>query len=315
MGNIIDINSLEIFKVNKYRKYDIGSVSDNAYLSIIATNNCQCNCSYCINSETNRKLNLPISTAITNISKVVDKYKIKEAIILGGEPLLHPEILTLIKRLRKETGLKMLRLTTNGIFLHKHLEFIPELVDKDNGIQGINISCHNEKNFMNYDELKEVCNKIKESNNEIKIRINSNIWKDNLDNIEDLLKHIYRVLEFSDEIRVSNIIPKDSFSVNPINKKEGSELILPNDEYISLFEKLIDEFSDKVTLIQNKDTLGFVKYILIPWKKPIIINWNIDSKVGDQVCENNIESRKINTFKCLVNGHISLSWNNNNVII
>ena len=36
--------------------------------------------------------------------------------------------------------------------------------------------------------------------------------------------------------------------------------------------------------------------------------------VSEQVCENDIENRQINTFKCLVNGEISLSWNTNNVI-
>ena len=35
----------------------------------------------------------------------------------------------------------------------------------------------------------------------------------------------------------------------------------------------------------------------------------------EQVCENDIKNRKINTFKCLVDGSISLSWNKNNVII
>ena len=47
---IIRTDSLEIFKQNNYIKTDIGMVSDNAYLSVIATNNCQCNCPYCINS-------------------------------------------------------------------------------------------------------------------------------------------------------------------------------------------------------------------------------------------------------------------------
>lgn len=306
----IQTDSLEIFKQNKYIPTDIGMVSDNAYLSIIATNNCQCNCAYCINSETDHSLNLPIGKAILNINKLINEYKVKEAIILGGEPLLHPRILYLISSLREETDLDMIRLTTNGIKLKNNPSFIKELVHKDYGIQGINISFHNE-DFMTLDELYDVYKWIKDFNSDIKVRINTNIWKGNCDTLHLFNKHLQDI-SFADEIRVSNIIPKDDFSVNPINK--GSDLVLPDEKYISLFTELIKQYENHYTIIENKETLGFVRYLLIPAKCPIIINWNLGSKVADQVCENDIENRKINTFKCLVNGDISLSWNSNNII-
>ena len=129
--NKIQTNSLEIFKQNKYIPTDIGMVSDNAYLSIVATNNCQCKCAYCINSETDHQLNLPMAKAVYNIRKLIRKYGVKEAIILGGEPLLHPNILDLIRDLRESTDLQMIRLTTNGIKLKNNPDFIKELVHKD----------------------------------------------------------------------------------------------------------------------------------------------------------------------------------------
>lgn len=119
---MIDVSSLEIFKQNEYFPTDIGMVSNNAYLSIVATNKCQCACPYCINSETDKSLDLPIDKAYRNIQSLVDKYAVKDAIILGGEPLMHPSILSLIGSLRRIRGLKMLRLTTNGIMLDKHPE-------------------------------------------------------------------------------------------------------------------------------------------------------------------------------------------------
>jgi hypothetical protein len=51
---------------------------------------------------------------------------------------------------------------------------------------------------------------------------------------------------------------------------------------------------------------------MIPLRSVVIINRNIDSKVSEQVCEN--EDKQINTFKCLVSGEISLSWNEDNII-
>lgn len=306
----IDINSLEIFKTNRYFPTEIGMVSDNAYLSIVATNKCQCNCAYCINSETDRTLSIQVDKAIANIKKLVAKYGVKEAIILGGEPTLHPDIIGLVKRLRHESGLKMIRLTTNGIRL-KNERFLHELIDFTDGIQGINISCHNE-DFMPYDELNQICKNIKDINPLIKIRINSNIWKGNLDNVCDFLSHYEILHDNIDEMRVSNIIPKDSFSVNLENK--GLDMILTDSQYEKIFTDIIESCSD-VSPIVNYKTLGFVKYVLIPIDKPIIINWNIGSTVSEQICENDIKNREINTFKCLVSGDVSLSWNESNKIM
>lgn len=185
------------------------------------------------------------------------------------------------------------------------------MFDKDKGLQGINISCHNE-DFMSYEELCVICNYIKEVNPNIKIRINSNIWKGNLDTLDKIRYHIDVISKFSDEMRISNIIPKDDFSVNSINK--GLDMILSDEEYSNIFKKLIGFYSDYITPIENGKTLGFVRYILIPAKIPIIVNWNIGSTVSEQVCENDIKNREINTFKCLVSGDISLSWNSSNII-
>lgn len=68
---MVETNSLEIFKQNVYYPNKIGMVSNNAYLSIVATNKCQCSCPYCINSETDHNLNLPIEKAVDNISKLL----------------------------------------------------------------------------------------------------------------------------------------------------------------------------------------------------------------------------------------------------
>ena len=117
-----------------------------------------------------------------------------------------------------------------------------------------------------------------------------------------------------DEIRVSNIIPKNSFSVNPVNS-DDNDLILADEEYIGIFNGIIRHYELKgYAIFVNNKTLGFVRYLLIPTATPIIINWNIGSTVAEQVCENDMLNRQINTFKCLVNGEISLSWNTNNII-
>ena len=310
----IKTDSLEIFKQNEYFLTDIGYVSNNAYLSIVATNRCQCNCPYCINSETDRRLEMPLNKALTNIKKLVAKYHVKEAIILGGEPLLYSEITELISSLKTVCGLKVVRLTTNGIRLVKpdgtpDQDFISALCDA--GLDGINISFHNE-DFITWDQLALVYDSFHARG--IKVRANTNIWRGNND--KQYLPFIWKLQQYCDEIRVSNIIPKDDFSVNPSNNDEGQNMILSNREYENIFSFILNWYAlhKDVAIFENEKTLGFVRYFLIATDKPIIINWNIGSTVSDQVCENSLGERQINTFKCLVSGEISLSWNNNNIL-
>lgn len=307
---IIKTNSLEIFKQNEYRETDIGLVSNNAYLSIVATNNCQRNCFYCINSHTDKALELPVDKAIKNIQKVVNKYHIKEAVILGGEPLLHKDIINLCEKV-KQTGIQKLYLTTNGIRLVNNEALIDGL---SKYLTGINISFHNE-DFITFSDLTEIYSQFHIRG--VKVRINTNIWRGNHDTLTpmiDFIRFISRdgIFQVCDEIRVSNLIPKDSFSVNEING--DMSLILSNEEYENLFTKYLAFESGNHSIFVNEETLGFVKYYLIPSKVPVILNWNIGSTVSEQVCENDIKQKEINTFKCLVNGEISLSWNTNNIL-
>ena len=303
----IQKDSLEIFKTNIYIPQDIGLVSNNAYLSVVATNKCNRNCPYCINGDTDHSRSIPIRKMTKYVSELVNRYTVKEAIILGGEPTLHPDICNVIHGL-KYAGIEIVRLTTNGIALTDQL--LTDMVTY--GLYGLNLSFHNE-DFITYERLSQIyalCKKLG-----IKLRINTNIWRGNHDTVSEFLDFYQTITDKCDEVRVSNIIPKDTFSVNPKNDEKAAQMILPDFVYNKFFQDLCDYYSQNRTLIENKDTLGFVRYILIPTKCPIIVNWNIGSKVAEQVCENDIANRKINTFKCLVSGNISLSWNEGNTFI
>lgn len=311
-------DSLEIFKQNEYELVRIGSLSGfvnrNAYISVVATNNCQCSCPYCINSATDRQKNLPIDKALHNIGELTTYINdTPEVIILGGEPTLHPQIFDLIKGLKelKRYGVNALgkvRITTNGIRL-KDSQFLQELLDS--GIDGINISWHNEKDFMPLPMLRRIVDSIHRNRKDCKVRINTNVWRGNNDTVPELLK-LVNSLDFADSIRISNIIPKDSFSVNSQNF--GKDMILEDDDYKQLFTGFINCFANNYAIFENPAALGFMRYFLIPRPCPIIVNWNLGSTESEQICENELGCRTVNTFKCLVSGDISLSWNTNNII-
>ena len=311
---VITNTSLEVLRECSYVKNENlgGMVSNNLYLSVIATNACQRNCPYCINSLTDRSLSLPFEKATKNILKATKKFGIKEAVILGGEPTLYPRLIDLINFLKNDCKLRRVGFTTNGIRLVDD-KYLISLIES--GVDFINVSYHQDDEFISYKQLKQirkVFNKYRKENQ--KMRINTNVWKGNHDKFDDLMKWLDHISVCCDEIRLSNIIHKDSFSVNPDKVKEADKMYMSDSTYEKLFSKLIDYYKKDYTIIYNPEALGFVNYYLIPKPVPIIVNWNIDSKVSEQVCENDIANKKIHTVKCIVTGDISLSWNTGNVV-
>lgn len=298
-------------------------ISDNAYISVVATNNCQCSCPYCINSCTDRSMNLPIEKAIRNIEILSEKYIKRhgshdphsypgpEVIVLGGEPTLHPNFFGLIEelgRLYRHNTIWRVRLTTNGIKLRDR-NFLKELVETD--LYGINISWHNDKNFMPLEELEDIVKFIHSAKYSKKVRVNTNIYRGNNDDVVSMIDLAKR-LSFADSIRFSNVIHKNNFTVNSVNNRAANNLILSDEEYEDLFTKFIESYENSYSIFCNPHTLGFVRYYMIPTPCPIIVNWNINSKVSEQIDEK--ASGRINTFKCLVTGDISLSWSTDNIV-
>lgn len=311
---IIENSSLEVLRTCEYFKNEKlnASVSNNLYLSVVVTNDCQFNCPYCINSLTDKSLSLPLEKGKKNIKKAVDEFGIKKSVILGGEPTLYPGLFELIQFLKDDCNLRRVGLTTNGMKLN-NMYYLCDLMKS--GVDFVNISYHKHGQFLSYGDICDIysifCEKRKPGQ---KMRINTNIWKGNHDNIQSLLSFIRDISKFCDEIRISNIIQKDSFSVNSNTVAKAEKMYMTDKEYEVLFNQLLDTYKPYYSIIYNPLALGFVKYYLIPTKVPIILNWNINSEVSNQVCENNIGDRKIHTVKCLVTGDISLSWNTSNKI-
>ena len=311
---IITNTGLEVLRECHYEKNEAlnAMVSNNLYLSVVVTNACQCNCAYCINSLTDKSLSLPFDRGTQNIAKAVQMFGIKEAVILGGEPMLYPKLIDIILFLKNDCGLRRVGLTTNGIRL-KNRQFLANLVET--GIDFINLSYHTDGGFISYSDLQDIYSDFLDCRRpHQKMRINTNVWRGNHDTVFSLMEFIERISYWCDEIRISNIIRKDGFSVNPDAVDEAAPMYMLDEEYEDLFHRIIEYYSNSYTIIHNPAALGFVNYYLIPTPKPIIINWNIDSKVSEQVCENNLGDNKIHTIKCLVSGDISLSWNTNNII-
>lgn len=108
------------------------------YLRISVTDKCNFRCLYCmpedgVESICHREI-LRFSEII-RICRCAAKLGIKKIKITGGEPLIRPGIVNLIRSIHEIEGIRQITLTTNGYLLEKYL---PKLLEA--GISGINIS-------------------------------------------------------------------------------------------------------------------------------------------------------------------------------
>jgi molybdenum cofactor biosynthesis enzyme MoaA len=310
---IFKLGDIEVLKENDsyvYSEFLKKYINTKCYMSIVVTNSCNRACPYCINSKSDSNLELPFDKAVINAKKAHNLLGIQECVILGGEPTLYSHLVPLVEQLSK-IGFKKVVMTTNGVNMTE--DFLSKLITA--GLTHLNVSVHNDNGefaTIGLEKMQKIYQWAKKQPKKIPVRINTNVWKGNHDKCETLVDWLNTLQYMSDTIRVSNIIKKDDFSVNPENNDKTFDMMHTNDYYNQLFDELIDYYSQQYSLINNSTALGFVDYTMVPMKSAIIINRNIDSKVSKQVCEN--EEAKVNTVKLLVSGDLSLSWNTHNLI-
>uniref|UniRef100_G3PHZ8 Molybdenum cofactor biosynthesis protein 1 n=1 Tax=Gasterosteus aculeatus TaxID=69293 RepID=G3PHZ8_GASAC len=110
----------------------------HSYLRISLTEKCNLRCQYCMPDEgvklTPRSQLLTTSEVLT-LARLFVREGVEKIRLTGGEPLIKPDIVDILKELRKLEGLKTIAVTTNGMNLAR---LLPKL--KEAGLDLINIS-------------------------------------------------------------------------------------------------------------------------------------------------------------------------------
>lgn len=106
--------------------------------TITLTRNCNLRCSFCYAKETNYddKKNIDI-TQVKKLIDFCDKAKVKFIVFTGGEPLLYPQLLEILKYIKSKKHRIISTIATNGINLQDEF-FCKELIT--NGIEYFDIS-------------------------------------------------------------------------------------------------------------------------------------------------------------------------------
>lgn len=310
----MNTNDYEIFRKINYKPFENNGkkflLSDYPYLDIVMHDHCQAKCKFCIAKLVHKKQMANFEQQKEKILYAVDKLGVREVLLLGGEPTLNPRLLCYLKFLRDIPEINKICLTTNGFKLQEDGMFMAEMMD--NGLTHLNISIMNKYPSKQFDinqygplnpnflyELKD-----RSERYDIKIRINTNVFLDNNDSLEDMIDFYEYFKIYADSIKFSPLLKTDSFStVNEVTEFNHKHL-LSDSAYDSLWQSIESHYSD-YPIVRNKETFGFVEYSMIMKDVPIILNYNQHGKLREKV----IKEGKINNLKLLPTGDLSLSWN------
>lgn len=106
-------------------------------LRISLLNRCNMNCPYCHHEGNESSLKSQLSLAqIKQLLPMIEKYEISSIKLTGGEPLLHPNIVEIVKILSNSPTVEDISMTSNGLLLEKYAFKL-----KEAGLNRINIGC------------------------------------------------------------------------------------------------------------------------------------------------------------------------------
>jgi sulfatase maturation enzyme AslB (radical SAM superfamily) len=301
----MNIEDFELFKQNEYSLFSNNGreflINREPYLDVVLTDFCNSNCNFCIGDLIHKKLNLDLDKAKDKIRFAVKNMKVKDCLLLGGEPTVSKILISMIEFL-KTLNLNKIIITTNGIRLKKDESFRHELLSS--GLTNINISVMS-INEEKLNDIKVIAEEAHKHN--VKVRINNNVWRNNNDSLESMLTFYDAVCPFVDSVKFSPLLKTDAFSVVETKTEWVHDNILSDEEYDELFASIENWFVSHrgISIITNNELFGFVKNSMIPLKIPILLNWNQHGKMMEKVTK----EHKINNLKLLPNNELSLSWN------
>lgn len=168
--------------------FDISqSVSD--YMSVVLTHECNRSCAFCIDSYRGRNEYI----SMENVDKAIQvglENNIKDILLIGGEPTLHPDVVEIARKFKK-SGFRVI-MTTNYDY--------PSVVKELDGIVDcFNISYYNQKELPRQEDFVS------------DITIHALIYKRRLDSKEKIDEFIDKYESYG-HLKFSTLSPGNEFS-------------------------------------------------------------------------------------------------------
>ena len=206
-----------------FRKRD--SKRKLAFIEI--TNSCNMKCKHCMNWSTEGSEQGFTKEEIIKLLDELNELDTEEIYISGGEPLLYPYIDDVILY-ANSLGIKV-TLATNGLEIKNHLETIKK------GVQLVS---------MSFDGIGETHDRMRGTpgafdncvnmfkllhDNNVKVRISAMIWKDNLEELEEMISLAKN--SGVSKVNLAYLIPEGRI-------KNNEEILIPSTKYKSIAEKV-----------------------------------------------------------------------------
>lgn len=222
--------------LKEYFNYNV-TVDD--FATLIVTHECNKNCNFCIDKYRGNTEFISIENVIKAIN-YAKKHNIKEILIVGGEPTLHPKIIE-ISKIIKDFGLKTI-LTSN----YSKPEIIKQL---DGIIDCFNISYYNQKILPKQENFKS------------DITINVLLHKKQLSTKEELDKFIdkyknYGQLKFS-TLSICNNWTEKNQKLEYLDQLNGKRILLFNEIEGILYRDCVIKRFDRVISTNSKQSIKF----------------------------------------------------------
>jgi len=161
------------------------------YLRISITDRCNLSCFYCRARDLKFIPHPQILRyeEIIHLTKLFTKLGFTKVRITGGEPLVRPNVLFLVRELKQIAGIETLAMTSNGTLLERYAEAL-----KEAGLDSINISLdslrpENYRAITGMGELGMVLRGIERAAPLFPIKLNAVISRRNLADIEGLIEY------------------------------------------------------------------------------------------------------------------------------
>lgn len=298
----------ELAQKVKYKKIGKYNVSNEIFLDLVFNEKCNLRCPFCI-ANTKSFAKEDFEKWKINLKRTFKIFKdIKSIIILGGESTIDPlffDKLNEIEKVIKGSNVTNVILTTNGIML-KHEKFLDKLLKSCVTSINISIMNHNQKkndNIMNgktltKEELEKIYLKLRENNKTM--RINVNVFKGNLDSIQELLNYVNNFNGLTDIIKFTPLMKTDMFNTKEEVLDYTHNKCMDKKE----IKKLFDEFAATNEIICENDSIfGLISY------KQIKVNGQEVILKYEQVEDMYDLDTVIPTLKLYPNGNLANEWN------
>ena len=208
--------------------------------TITLNRNCNLRCSFCYAKKTNYEVNKKVD--YNNLTKIIDfcnDLKVKYIVFTGGEPLLYPEIIDVLKYIKNKKHEMIPTIASNGILLDDE-KFCNDLIS--NGLKYIDISLKGSSaedwiNITGKNLLHRQTNAIKNlSKLPIEFTCSMVLCKSSIDTFTETIKMAYEngARQFSFTFIIDNIYSNEN-DINYLKKNNPRNLV---EKFVSKIHEL-----------------------------------------------------------------------------